>query len=239
MNLVYIDDSLYESRDNYRDELKVNEMPENAKEYYYLLYSYYNQMFIKFLIKNTNIKNVDESIEKSSLKFGIINEEEKDFYQTLSIDFKYLYLRNNLYLYRLTEEENNFLKKCLLNDKDDLDKEIEEFIKLTFRKVIYEDVQSNENINVNFGPRESNRFAPKDSLVLGVRYNSKENGLDGKEWYENYKRQQEFLNTALVDLSKNISDNLKCNCRIFEYDEYSIKKKVSDISSPNDNFSLK
>lgn len=219
-----INDELYELKDIGRGNIDVSKMNNETKEYYYLLYSYYSNMLIKFLIKNTPIKEVDNDLLNNSLRFVTIKDSDKDFYQLLSDELNFLYLRNNLYLNRFTKEEMDFLRKRLIERNYEFDQEMNEFIKSTFMKIIDENMDSKEIVYVNFGPMESNRFAPSNSLVIGIRYNEMENGLEDKEWYENYKDQKKYIKIKLNELIKEINQSIGCECNIFEYNNYTVKK---------------
>ncbi len=224
--MININDDLFSIRDNSRDEINVFEMSINVRNFYYLLYSYYTKMFLKYLKMKTKIKSSEMDLLNSGLNFKSIQFDQKDFYQTLcSSELDFYYLRNNLYIYRLTKEETEYLKNQMTNDVEDLDEVFLNFIENTYKKVIFEKNDNGKVYNVNYGPLEANYFAPGNSLVLGFRYDYKNNGIDDKVWYDNYKKQQELVNREIQSLTRNISQVLNCNCKVFQYNKYNVEAK--------------
>ena len=67
MNLVNINEELFELRDNERDVIQISDMPVSARNYYFTLYSLYTKLLIQFLLKNTNLKECENNFERASL----------------------------------------------------------------------------------------------------------------------------------------------------------------------------
>ena len=221
--MININDDLYNIRDNSRDEINIFEMPINARKFYYLLYSYYTKMFLKYLKLKTTIKTSELNLMNSGLNFKSLKSDQKDFYQTIcTSELDFYYIRNNLYIYRLTKEETEYLKKQMINNVEVLDLEFINFIEKTFKKVIFEKTENDNVFEINYGPIGLNFFALSNSLVLGFRYDYKNRGIDDNIWYDNYKKQQEFINNEIQSLTKNISQVLNCNCKIFQYSKYNV-----------------
>ena len=81
--MININDDLFSIRDNSRDEINVFEMSINARNFYYLLYSYYTKMFLKYLKMKTKIKSSEMDLLNSGLNIKSIQFDQKDIYQNL------------------------------------------------------------------------------------------------------------------------------------------------------------
>ena len=78
-------------------------------------------------------------------------------------------------------ENMDYLNKLKL--KYNYDDDIERFISNTYKKITYEEVDTN-GVLVNYGPFTNNFFAPSNSLVIGFRC---ENTYDMDELIEQYQ----------------------------------------------------
>lgn len=236
MKLIDVND--YNMRLSGRDEINIDEMSDEVKNYYFRLYSLYMDLFVKYLINKTIIKEYDNKIDSYNLRFVKCESNDLDFYQNFSSEYlNYYYLRNNLYIYRLSQEENDFLKNILISKNFELTEDVIKFIENTFRKVIFEKVNDEEITNVNYGPDYVLNLASNDSIVIGVRYNEYDNGLDNEEWMDNYLKQKKILEKDSLELSKHICNILGCSCAVFEYTDDSVKKK-SDVANEEENINL-
>ena len=232
MNIKYFDSDFFELRDDNVDEVDVSKLDIRMQNYYYRAYSLYTDLFLKFLLNNTNLKECDEKLLNSDTDIRMVPDEEQDFYQWLSAGYlKYFYLRNNLHLYRLNEEEQKFLTEKLGEDNT-YDKEAEDFIRKTYKKVIN---SSNLGSYVYYGPIHSAVRAPADSIVLGLRVlDCYDNIDDDREWYDNYLKQREIIGKVTEDLQANVEEALCLKCDVIEFNEYSVKKKlVTDYQRRN------
>ena len=172
--MIRINDEIFYLKDHNTYDIDLTDLTEVARNLYYRNYEYYNYMFYIFLIHNTNIKQIDNEFIKSSLKYISITESQQDFYQLISCELKYFYIRNNLYIQRLSKDESGFIMSRINNNNYAYDSEVEQFIKNTFKKVISE---GDGYINFyNFGPTHLDYSAPVDSLIIGFRNDDFENG---------------------------------------------------------------
>ena len=97
---------------------------------------YYKQCLERVLNSIFNFSNIDKYIGGLNFPVPIINDKEYNFYRKYSIlGSKYVYLRNNIHLERLTKEELSLIKESFYNKKLlDID-----FIYKTLGKVLFED----------------------------------------------------------------------------------------------------
>jgi len=232
-NIYIIDNEDFNSRFPYNDNFDIDEMDENLKNYYLKFYSLYMNLFIKFLIKRTSIGIYDKCLSESKLNFICIERDNMDIYQKLCADdLKYFYVRNNLYLNRLTKSEFEYLKKVVHDNQTEITSLTEKFIENTYKKVIFEDVGKQTNMLINYGPESPQFFAPNNALVIGIRYDEfNYNGMTDSEWDINYNNQLVFLEDVVTNLSKDIKKNFDDNTMVIKYDDFSIKKKNIELKN--------
>ncbi|MBR2712820.1 MAG: hypothetical protein IKE73_03835 [Bacilli bacterium] len=189
------------------------------------IYSLYYSLLIDYLLKNSNLKKVDEDIYKCDLNFVPVKIDNMDLFQYMSSEnLKYFYIRNIIHVERLTKEEKEFLlsKNNLdLNDNE----ELESFVKNSMYKLIYEG-KGKENETVFYGPFNANYMLPANSLVIGFRYDEFNNdGMSDNEWDINHDKQD----NKKLDFFREINiknDKFKdVLVRFLEYNDFSIQKK--------------
>ena len=222
-NIVMMTEEDYKTIPTYSNFF-IDDMDDVQKNTFLLLISMYRKMMILFLINNTNIKKYDDLLASSYFKYIPIENINKDLYQfSCKDDLNYFYLRNNIHIENLTNDERKFLYSKYSNDSFNFDEEMQSFIVQTYRKVIFEDVRQKGNCLINYGPISPNFIAPNNALVIGVRYDDFNlNGQSEKEWNENYEKQQEYLNRIINELENEIKKRLNIACRVIKYNEFSI-----------------
>ena len=214
--------------------ISLDNMPENQKKKYLLLYNMYRKLFTVYIMQKLKLKNYDKKIEKSELGFTANKKQDMDIYQYFSSDIlKYFYIRNNIYIEKLNKKEIDFLEKKIQSKNYELDDETMQIIESSYRRVIFEDVLKNgELCKTLYGPNSSNFFADNNAIIIGVRYDEfAENKLNDDEWDELHQQQVEFLESLITRMNKNLNSNSAVPIEILEYSEFSIiprKKFKSD-----------
>ncbi len=136
---------------------------------YVILYNKYRKMFTQFIINKINLKMWDEQIAQQ-IHIKPLDKAQMDIYQYCSSDeLKYIYIRNNIYIEKLTKGEIEYLKN-VDHTKEELTQEEQKFIKKTFPKVIAE-IEGEGEFRVNFGNENAGFFATENVVVIGIRYN--------------------------------------------------------------------
>lgn len=214
--------------------ISLDNMPENQKKKYLLLYNMYRKLFTVYIMQKLKLKSYDKKIEKSELEFTANKKQDMDIYQYFSSDIlKYFYIRNNIYIEKLNKKEIDFLEKKIQSKNYELDDETMQIIESSYRRVIFEDVLKNgELCKTLYGPNSSNFFADNNAIIIGVRYDEfAENKLNDDEWDELHQQQVEFLESLITRMNKNLNSNSAVPIEILEYSEFSIiprKKFKSD-----------
>ncbi len=211
-------------RPNIRKECNIKSDEEMKN--YLLIYSVYNKLLVEFLIEKYYLKEVDKELEKRKDSFPEVTSSEKDLYQSLSEGYlKYFYLRNNIHIERLTNEQLNYLFSIYQSNNLELTPQNRQFIGDTYLKVILEN-PTEKGININYGPDNIKYYKPSNSIIVGVRYNQFQNLSSDENTFSSLEDKLHILTNFLEYRIKKESD---IPFNIIEYNEYSIncKKKVN------------
>ncbi len=187
------------------------------------LYNIYRELFTEYVIDKLDLIKYDEKIKKSELNFIPIKLNKMDIYQYFSKDvLKYFYIRNDIYVNKLTEEEKSFLIKKKNNNNYNLDEKTKKIIEDSYKRVIYYgENKKNEKINIFYGPLSIQFSAPIENIVIGVRYDEfNTNGLTDDEWENLYNSQNEYLYKIMEEI-----ENKSKEISVIRYDEFSIIPK--------------
>ena len=142
---------------------------EEKIDEYVALYNKYNKMFIQYILSKTNLRELDRQIDQQKNIIKPLDRSQMDIYQyCVSDELKYLYIRNNMHIGRLSETEKEFLKNVKLHDGDLTPIEMA-YIEKTFSKVIAEGEGKGKE-QVNFGNSNVAFLALDNSIVIGLRY---------------------------------------------------------------------
>ena len=214
-------------------KISLKELTKKVENNYLKLYFLYRKLFTEFIIEKIDLQKYDEKILNSGLNFQIVNEHNMDVYQYFSSDIlKYFYIRNNIYIEKLTEEEQNFFIEKIKSNDYELDKKSKKMIEQTFKKVIFEDIMKNGEICETFyGPDSSNFMARNDAIVIGMRYDEfNQNGLSDSEWDKLHNEQLLYLYSLLTEMNIELEKHLNVPISILKYSEFSVKSKEIDTS---------
>ncbi len=123
-----------------------------------ILYNIYRRFYTEYLIKKLRLLDYDKLLQELN-----IENNDLDFYKRYSSDYlKYIFIRNNLYVSKLTEEEKEYL---LRNENSDLNEEIESFIERTYKRVIN---GFGDNDYCFYGKQIKTYAAKSDMIVIGI-----------------------------------------------------------------------
>jgi len=195
---------------------------EDNNEYFKLL-NKYKKLFEEYLKEKLPLELIDDNMKKSDLKFVPIKKENMDFYQiTSTMNLDYIYLRNNLYIEKLSKEDLEFLSK-----KDKLDEESKDFIKRTYQTVI-NPYENDEKRIIFYGPENEKHLCDSTDVVLGIRYNEFEtNGMSDEEFQKNFIEQLRLIAQVSTLLEIASPNELGSVVKVIQYNELSIMKKYN------------
>lgn len=198
---------------------------EDIKEYLDLSTIY--RMLLNQYIKLIGLQSYEDLIKDSNLDFIPIDISRQDFYQYYNnSDLEYYYVRNNIYLNALNQEEKQYLESKSHQQNFTVDDQDLQFIAQTFKKVIAEHHPNmDEPFNTNYGPTSSSYFAPNNALVIGFRYDAfNMNNMEEDAFVDNLERQEKYYYELNKKISIDLENKLNIPVSVIEYDENSTKK---------------
>ena len=196
---------------------------DDEENLYFKLLNKYKKLFEEYLKEKLPLELIDDNMKKSDLKFVPIKKEDMDFYQiTSTMNLDYIYLRNNLYIEKLSKEDLDFLSK-----KDSLDEESKEFIKRTYQIVI-NPYENDEKRIIFYGPENEKHLCDSTDVVLGIRYNEfEQNGMSDDEFQKNFMEQLRLIAQVSTLLEIASPNELGSEVKVIQYNELSIMKKYN------------
>ena len=214
----------YENRFPKLNEDFFNSLSEEEKENHLKRIETYHNALINMLIKTLDLTKLEEDFSKSKNAFRPISEEEQDLYQQMSSDkLKYLYLRNNIYVERLSEEE----LKILDNNKNE---EVYPLVQETFKTVIndYPDKQ----MITNYGPDANDFYTQSSNIIFGIRVDDTffPEGVNKVELIMNREFELDFLKHYL---ETKIKDNCQIDGTVIKYTKNSVKTLSNEEETTN------
>jgi len=216
-------------RPNLRMECNISD--SNIMNNYLILYSVYNILLIQFLMKEYYLKDVDEQLAKRVGDFIPISKEMMDLYQYSSLGFlKYFYLRNNIYIERLSDDDKRYLFEIYNSGNYSLNEERENFIRRTYLNTILE-YPNNTNRNFCYGPDNRKFIKPGNAIIIGVRYDQFSNMTDDTNVFNVFAKRTGQIQILSNFLEYKIKSMSSIPFYVIEYDEFSVncKKKMTDV----------
>lgn len=213
------------------NKINIKEMTSSEKAEYIKEYSLYRKWFTEYIIKMLNLKEYDEKIKNSGLNLKPNDLKDMDIYQYFSSDdLSYFYIRNNIYLERLSDDEKAFLQAQLRKENFDLDENATEFIEKTYKKVVVENFEDFDNLFGEtlyfYGPNTMRFAAPGNALVIGMRYDEfAEDGASDEEWKRQHDEQEMFIYPIFDRMSYQFEKILGMPVSVIKYNQFSVKKR--------------
>ena len=219
--MIQINKEIFSTKLPYMNKEYFENLDNTNQENYLRLYEVYNNLLIQYLIKYYNLKEFDDVLLKDKRNFEKVSTNDMDIYQYLSSEYlNYIYLRNNIYIERLSNEELIYLSK--ITDHS-LNKENEEFIRNTYLKVITE--SNDKNATTMFGPDNLKFIKRSTSVVFGIRYNrfNLKDRSKEQEWLKQDDEREKFISMLLLMIEMRLKEKLPNTC-IIRYNEFCIEK---------------
>ncbi len=205
------------------NQMYFNNLKEEEKKDYLSLYITYSNLLYKFLLEQLNLKKYDDMIINADNHFQPVNVNDMDIYQYLSIKYlKYIYIRNNLYIERLSNEEMEYLKLKNKNHDLELDNDTRNFISNTYLKVISEQIDS-KVVNISYGPDNLRFYKPNNALIIAIRFDDyyKEVGETSEEWEAKYNDKLLELDMIKACLNSNLKKS-GIKSEVIIYNDFSV-----------------
>lgn len=202
----------------YKGLAKDNELNDEYLELYSIYYNYL-ELYLNNIL---NIKEKEQYLDNLNKKFNQVDDSEKDIYQYLSNN-KYFYLRNTLYVEKLSKEDINYL----LQNPNNYNEKIEKIIDNTFAEIITTSLFETPECNLFYGPQTSNYSALNNNLVIGIRFGEENSDLYDNDdvWFQDYSFRRMVINNLLNNMPKRVKFT---EIKYIEYFEESVKKNKFD-----------
>lgn len=214
--MVEIDKNLLETKLPYRNKEYFDSMSLESQENYLKLYKLYNNLLVQYLIKKYDLNLYDKMIQNSKRNFKKVDTKDMDIYQYTSSKYlNYLYIRNNIYIEKLSKEELLYLSSA----KELLDSNNEQFIEKTYKKVIF------ENEYTMYGPDNSKYLKKPNTLIIGLRCKSIDLNNDSSDELDSFLSQQQYLKLFIPELSRQLNNRNLDSIEVIEYNNSSVVKK--------------
>lgn len=227
MDIRVVTEKEYNTRHTKSNYKFINMLTQEEKQMYLTLYSTYAYFFTKYLIKKLNLQYYDQELKSSSLNFVKVKEKQLDIYKFLSYNsLDYLYIRNNIYIERLSKENKIVLLTRFKSNNLELDLQMENLIETTYKELIFEDVLHNKAIyQVNRNPSNEQYKAPNNALILGIRYDELALTTNtNEEWNLIHEKQIQTIKELITRIKLNEKTKLDIPLVIFQYNDYSTNK---------------
>ena len=227
-NTEISDEDLVINKGLYRDKA-FDGKKYNFNDRYYQLYRNYKVLLDRYLVDKFSLKVYDDLVANSNLLFIPMKKADMDYYQYISkMGLKYFYLRNNIYVEKLSLED---IEKIINLTEDELNKpskEIIEIIERTYPIVIdYANGKGLPGISC-YGPDSQRFWIDSSELVFGFIFDeAADNGLgEDEEWFQNDIKQKAFLRSLFVVMKNKMNEVNQKNNNIIWYNEFTINERV-------------
>ena len=219
----------YETRKPNSNSEYFNSLNDEQKKIYLNLVEKYNNLVLEFLDREYNLKDVDDYFANSSLGYREVEKENCDIYQGMAKNkYKYFYLRSNIYVERFSKDEVDYLNN--INEYND---DVKNFIKSTIMKVATETGLDNNVYITNYGPQSPSYFADSNEIIVGFRINDlyRFKGTD-EEFMKNMEDKLFDKAAKLDDLYTDfLCNNRELKFKVLEYNKFSVVpvQKVEEL----------
>lgn len=225
----------YKSRIPVGNAQYFDSLSRSEQEDYVNQYCVYSELLTDYFIKHFDFKEYDNALVNSPCSFCLVDEDDMDIYQYLASDkLSYLYIRNNIYIERLDDNDRNYLISLCANDEIVYNDEIDSFIGKTYKKLICE-----ENDRCFFGPETYEYLLDGNNLIIGIRYDDYQllPGQTEDEWFDsNYERLQDIdMLSELLEVR--FAKECGCDVSVAKYNVNSVNKRnfINSVSLENEN----
>ena len=233
-----ITNEMFETRMPNGNQDYYNKLSDEQKEKYLKLYEYYSNMLYHYMLKKLDLKKYDDMILESENNFMPVEIDNMDLYQYLGSNYlKIFYIRNNLYIERLSEDEKKFLEMKANLDPNGYDERVELFIEKTYSRVCVENVDLDSKVSINYGPDAYSFFKPDNALIIGYRFNDyyQDENTTNEKWVEDNNKRLFELELTEMGLNKLYKGKLQIPIYLQKYNDFSVeyifdKKKMNEKS---------
>jgi hypothetical protein len=183
---------------------------------YFQLQAYYTKALMIYLDDVCSIVELDQTLAQREEHF-LANEEPVDIYQkNISFGMSFFFLRSNVCIERLGEDELRFLREAYADETECDDASLQQLVADTFANVTQAEPNQEGNVKIIFD-MGSGKAVRNASVVLGLstRAEYDEDGYFVSAEHEAEK--QTFLQAAISVMAEEMSDRLQYPVEILLY----------------------
>ena len=200
---------------------------------YFNLVNNYKYLLSYYLMSKTSLKRYDNEIKNYYIKFTEITKDKMDFYQETSyLELDYLYLRNNLYVEFLSENEINEILSLDINNKESFTKCLN-IVTDTYKNIINKyNGKSDVTHMVNYGPNSGAYLIESEVLVIGLRYDD-DASINMKDGKIKYYQQRNYIKYLIERIEDSLEKELDMYVKVMVYNKYSVQiiKDLDELSN--------
>ena len=194
----------------------------NDNKDYVIIENLYKYLFEYYLNSRVNIKKFDDEIANSSLDFGVAHPTKSQVGNELNnfVKFSYIYILNDFFVEKLSDEDIKKLKDALSNPKLVPTPELNEIIGRTYLDVIKNNYTSkgytDDIYNVYYGEFQPGNFVSNDVLALKIFYGKNTKQLSDDEYLKNSNDKKELLSDLKSRLKDEIAEKMNLKVEILD-----------------------
>lgn len=204
MNLIAIEE-IKKAQINFNLACEKKLIQKDNYALYQWVYELYQKGLDTFLLKNTHIQEYDMRIKNSNLDFGIMPLEKRHpFHKKSYLNLDYLYVRNFLYIEKLSINDLTVLIDKVVKQDFNVDDTLLSIVEKSYKEIIvnnYRDGVYKENAKACYGNVIPSNIVPSNHLVFNLQYGKNSKTYSREEFYANQQAKDQFL-TELVETMK-------------------------------------
>ncbi len=179
---------------------------------YQQVYALYQKGLDAFLLQNTSLRKYEEKLTNSPLDFGVMPQEKRNsFHKNSYLGLDYFYVRNFLFIEKLSLEDLNVLIEKVSQNNEVIDERILEIVKRTFKDVIvdnYRDGVYKEHTTTCYGHFIPSNIVPSSHLVIALQYGKNNKTYERDDFYRNQQAKDQFLKELVEEMKKELESIL-------------------------------
>jgi len=201
---------------------------KSINENYVKIYLAYKNLLEYYLFTRLNLNKYDNALNSCGLTFPSVEKSCMDFYQIFSKHLgNYFFLRNNLYIERLSKEDLLYISNLITSDSMDME-EAMRFIERTYKEIIRENPQ--ELFCYQFSALSGEYVLRDGTIVIGFRYDHFKDANSSDNWESLYLSRKKFVFSLLAEINESLQASGE-SIVINEYDDNNSIKFSSYINS--------
>lgn len=179
---------------------------------YSIIQAFYRKAFDLYIKSLIDVKKYDDMIENSGLDFTVIPDDRKSIYHYVSsLDLKYIYVRNFLFIEKLSLEYLNIFIDKIKKDDYVVDDSILDVVKRTYKDVIKDNCihgEYKELTTACYGAWTEENLVSSNNLVLCIHYGLNSKQLEMDEFIKNSLEKKEFLKKLISEMETDFEEKL-------------------------------